>query len=72
MLNDYGLAIKGSFLKRWKKSWYSLSVDGYLRQFDSPDKFIAEKTLYIPNEVRSNLHLINIERIAKFSYFTFC
>ncbi len=42
---------QSSFLKRWKKSWYSLSVNGNLREFDSPDKFIANKTLDIPNEV---------------------
>jgi len=48
---------QSSFLKRWKKSWYSLSIDGYLRQFESPDKFIAKKTLYIPNEVNIAYHL---------------
>ena len=42
---------QSSILKRWKKSWYSLSINGILREFDSPDKFIANKTLDIPNEV---------------------
>lgn len=41
----------GSFLKRWKKNWFSLSVDGHLRQFDSPNDFIAKKTLYVPRDV---------------------
>ena len=40
-------------LKRWKKKWFSLTKDGYLRYFDNEDKPIAEDTLFVPEEVIS-------------------
>lgn len=40
-----------SFLKKWKKYWFSLSVEGYLRYFESPDNSVAKKTISIPNDV---------------------
>ncbi len=42
---------KASFLKRWKRYWFSLSVDGYLRYFESPDNLIAKKTIHVPTKI---------------------
>ena len=42
---------ESSFLKRWKKYWFALSMDGYLRYFESPDNLVAKKTISIPRDV---------------------
>ncbi len=38
-------------MKRWKLTWYSLTIDGYFRQFESPDSLIAKNTLFVPKDV---------------------
>ena len=38
-------------MKRWKLSWYALTIDGYFRQFESPDSLIAKNTLFVPKDV---------------------
>ena len=40
-------------MKRWEKYWFSLSADGYLRYFESPDKLIAKKAVLIPRDIIS-------------------
>ena len=38
-------------MKRWKLTWYSLTIDGYFRQFESSDSLIAKNTLFVPRDV---------------------
>ena len=38
-------------MKRWKRYWFSLSVDGYLRYFESPDDLVAKKTLNVHRDI---------------------
>ena len=49
--NYLNLNMKASFLKRWKLSWYSLTVDGFFRQFESPDSLTAKSTILVPKDV---------------------
>ncbi|CAF0798588.1 unnamed protein product [Brachionus calyciflorus] len=42
---------QSSILKRWKKNWFSLSVDGYLRFFETPDDLIAKETVLLSRDV---------------------
>ena len=42
---------QSTFLKRWKKKWCSLSSDGYVRQFETPDDLEAKRTLLVPQDV---------------------
>jgi hypothetical protein len=38
-------------LKRWKKYWFTLSVDGHLRYFNTPSDQVAKNTIFMPQEV---------------------
>jgi hypothetical protein len=39
-------------LKRWKREWFVLSADGFLRYFENENKTIAENSLFLPEDVR--------------------
>lgn len=42
--------VVASVLKRWKKEWFALSIDGYLRHFENPNKLRSEDTLHMPTD----------------------
>lgn len=44
---------RSGILKRWKKYWFALTIDGYFRCFESPDDLIAKQTLIMSSEVVS-------------------
>lgn len=41
---------QSTILKRWKKEWFALTIDGYLRYFETPDKLIGLDTINLPND----------------------
>lgn len=42
---------QSTVLRRWKRSWFVLSVDGYLRHYEAETSLRAEEALVVPREV---------------------
>lgn len=56
---------ESTFLKRWKKAWFSLSVDGLLRYFESPDDLVAKRTISVSKdviEIKTGVEIANQHR----------
>jgi hypothetical protein len=66
LINKYLLILfVATILKRWKKAWFSLSVDGLLRYFESPDALVAKRTINVSKdviEIKTGVEIANEHR----------